>query len=148
MFRLAAKLYLPLLLLLPLLAWWRRFLSRRGQRHVWFPAQALLPAAEPSLKAALVRNLNRFKAAALLLFILALARPQLLNTYQVEEQKGLDILLTLDISGIDGRHRLQAQEPPGSGQGSHRLFHREAPQRPPGPGHLRRHLHHQVPADR
>ncbi len=99
MFRLAAKLYLPLLLLLPLLAWWQRFLSGRGQRHVWFPARALLPAPASSFKAALARNLDRFKAAALLLFILALARPQLLNTYQVEEQKGLDILLTLDISG-------------------------------------------------
>jgi Ca-activated chloride channel family protein len=99
MFRFAAKLYLLLLLLLPLLAWWRRFLSRRGQRHVWFPSRALLPHQAPSLKATLVGHLDRCVAAALVLFILALARPQRLNTYQVEEQKGLDILLTLDISG-------------------------------------------------
>jgi len=99
MFRLAAKLYLLLLPLLPLLAWWRRLLWRRGQRHVWFPGRALLPAAAPTLKDTLVRGLDRFKAAALFLFIIALARPQLLNTYQVEEQRGLDILLTLDISG-------------------------------------------------
>jgi Ca-activated chloride channel family protein len=99
MFRLAAKLYLLLLLLLPLLAWWRRLLSRRGQRHVWFPGRALLPAPAATLKDTLVRSLGRFKAAALFLFIIALARPQLLNTYQVEEQRGLDILLTLDISG-------------------------------------------------
>jgi Ca-activated chloride channel family protein len=99
MFRLAAKLYLLLLLLPPLLTWWRRFLSRRGQRHVWFPARALLPAPAPTLKDALVRSLERGKTAALILFILALARPQRLDTYQVEEQRGLDILLTLDISG-------------------------------------------------
>jgi Ca-activated chloride channel family protein len=99
MFRLAAKLYLLLLLLLPLLAWWRSFLSRRGQRHVWFPSRALLPDPAPSMKATLVGHLDRCVAAALVLFILALARPQRLNSYQVEEQKGLDILLTLDISG-------------------------------------------------
>lgn len=109
MLRLAAKSGLLLLLLLPLLAGWRRFLLRRGQRHVWFPARFLLSAppserngtaaAGAGVKDALVRHLDWFKAAALFLFILALARPQLLNTYRVEEQRGLDILLTLDISG-------------------------------------------------
>jgi len=99
MFKLAAGIRLLLLLLLPLLAWWARFLGHRGQRHVWFASQRLFPVPVPTIKAALVRNLNRFKMAALLLFILALARPQLLNTYRIEEQKGMDILLTLDISG-------------------------------------------------
>lgn len=99
MLKLAASITLLLLLLLPWLAWWNHFLARRGQRHVWFPAQKLFPAAVPTLKAALVRSLNRFKMAALFFFIVALARPQLLNTYSSEEQKGMDILLTLDISG-------------------------------------------------
>ncbi len=99
MFRLAAKSYLSLLLLLPLLAWWEHFLSRRGQRHIWFPAQGLFPPREPTVKAFLLRKLALFKMTALFFFITALARPQLLNTYQVEELKGMDILLTLDISG-------------------------------------------------
>ncbi len=99
MFKLAAKIYLLLLLLLPWLAWWDHFLARKGRRHIWFPSQKFFPAAAPTLKTVLIRNLNRFKMAALLLFILALARPQLLNTYRIEEQKGMDILLTLDISG-------------------------------------------------
>ena len=99
MFRLAAKIYLLLLLLWPLLLWWNNFLTRQGRRHIWFAAKKLLPAAKPTWKVALLKNLNRFKMVSLLLFILALARPQLLNTYQVEEQKGMDILLTLDISG-------------------------------------------------
>ncbi len=99
MFRLAAEHYLLLLLLLPLLAWWGRFLARRGQRHIWFPAQGLFPAQEPGMKAFLVRRLALFKLVALFFLIMALARPQRLNTYQVEEQKGMDILLTLDISG-------------------------------------------------
>jgi Ca-activated chloride channel family protein len=99
MFRLAAKQYLALLLLLPLLAWWARFLAHRGQRHIWFPAHGLFPDLEPGMKAFLVRRLTLFKMIALFFFIMALARPQRLNTYQVEEQKGMDILLTLDISG-------------------------------------------------
>jgi Ca-activated chloride channel family protein len=99
MFKLADKAYLLLLLLLPLLAWWNRFQARRGQRHICFPSQSLFPAAAPRLKSVLIRRLNLFKMAALSIFIVALARPQRLNTYQVEEQKGLDILLTLDISG-------------------------------------------------
>ena len=99
MFKLAAKLYLLLGLLLPLLAWWARLLERKGQRHVWFAGRDLFPAPVPSLKATLIRRLNVFKMAALFLFIVALARPQLLDTDRVEEQKGMDILLTLDISG-------------------------------------------------
>jgi len=99
MFKLADKTYLLLLLLLPLLAWWERFLARKGQRHVWISTRSLFPHPPPSLKDAWVRHLNFFKMAALFFFILALARPQLRNTYQVNEQKGMDILLTLDISG-------------------------------------------------
>jgi len=99
MFRLAAKFYLLLWLLLPLLAWWERLLNRKGQRHVWFPGRDLFPAPVPSLKSALTRRLNLFKLAALFLFVAALARPQWLDTERVEEQKGMDILLTLDISG-------------------------------------------------
>ena len=99
MFRLAAKIYLLLLLLMPLLIWWNRFLVRKGRRHIWFAEKKLLSAAKPTWKVALLKNLNRLKMSSLLLFILALSRPQLLNTYQVQEQKGVDILLTLDISG-------------------------------------------------
>ncbi len=99
MLRLAAKPFLLLLLLLPLLAWWRRLLRRRGRRHVWFPASELLPEGAGGALDFLLRHLERFKEAALLLLVLALARPQLLHTFRVEEQKGLDILLTLDISG-------------------------------------------------
>jgi Ca-activated chloride channel family protein len=99
MFRLAAKVNLLLLALPLLLAWWWSFLSRRSQRHIWFPAQALLPAQPPGITPALIRLLGPLKMAALILFILALARPQLLHTYHVDEQKGMDILLTLDISG-------------------------------------------------
>ena len=99
MFKLANNIALLLFLLLPWLSWWNRFLARKGQRHIWFASQKLFSAAAPIMKATLIRNLNRLKMAALFCFIMALARPQLLNTFQIEEQKGMDILLTLDISG-------------------------------------------------
>jgi Ca-activated chloride channel family protein len=99
MFKLAAKAYLPLLLLGPALWLWSSFLTRWGQRHVGYAVQDLLPATRPAWKGRLLKNLFRLKMAALLLFILALARPQRLDTVQVDEQKGMDILLTLDISG-------------------------------------------------
>ncbi len=50
MFRLAAKLYMLLLLLVPLLAWWNRWLVRKGRRHIWFPAKKLLPLSVLSVK--------------------------------------------------------------------------------------------------
>ncbi|HSQ35241.1 MAG TPA: VWA domain-containing protein [Candidatus Binatia bacterium] len=99
MFRLAAKAYLPLLLLWPLLWWWNRFLFRRGGRHIWFAAQRLLPVAKPAWKERLIHILPLLKTASLLLFVMALARPQRIHTFRVEEQPGMDILLTLDISG-------------------------------------------------
>jgi len=99
MFKLAAKAYLPLLLLWTGLWFWSAFLERKGQRHIGYASQKSLPTAKPAWKERLLKNLFRFKMASLLLFIIALARPQLLNTTQVEEQKGMDILLTLDISG-------------------------------------------------
>ncbi len=109
MFRLAAKDNLLLLALPLLLAWWWSFLQRRSQRHVWFASRQLFPPRSPRglgaavrppvLKPALLRLLAPLKLAALILFILALARPQRLHTYRIDEQKGMDILLTLDISG-------------------------------------------------
>ncbi len=99
MLRLTAKIYLLLLLPWLWLWWWNRFLARRGGRHIWFAAQRLLPEAKAGWKEKLLKNLTRLKMASLLLFIIALARPQLINTIQVQEQPGMDILLTLDISG-------------------------------------------------
>ena len=99
MFKLAAEAYLSLLLFWAGLWFWNAFLERRGQRHIGYASQKLLSTAKPAWKERLLKNLFRLKMASLLLFIVALARPQRLNTVQVEEQKGMDILLTLDISG-------------------------------------------------
>jgi Ca-activated chloride channel homolog len=99
MLQLAHKLYLLLLLAVPLLAWWQWRTLKRGQRHISFSARALVPAGVSPRKGWLFLHLFHFKLAVLTLLILTLARPQWLNSYQEAENKGIDILLVLDISG-------------------------------------------------
>lgn len=99
MIHFAHKGYLFLLLLIPLLVWWHIFLKRRGQRFIFFSSQALVPDSSHTLKSFFIQHLNYIKLVSLVFFILALARPQLLNYYNVESKKGIDILITLDISG-------------------------------------------------
>ncbi len=89
-------------LLVPLsLALWQRWLRRHGQRHVGFPARLLfgrgLPA--PAWETKLLAGLEWVKLGALALLALAMAQPQRINVLRVEEQRGVDIMLTLDISG-------------------------------------------------
>jgi Ca-activated chloride channel family protein len=108
-FRLADPLWLLLLLLLPLLAYWR---GRSGARAALrFPSHRLLgPAARP------VRFrpgvwLAAFRFAALVLLVLALSRPQLPKSESREDTRGINVVLALDFSGtmrtrdflLDGR---------------------------------------------
>jgi Ca-activated chloride channel family protein len=108
-FRLADPLWLLLLLLLPLLAYWR---GRSGTRAALrFPSRSLFgPAARP------VRFrpgvwLAAFRFLALALLILALSRPQLPKSESREDTRGINVVLALDFSGtmrtrdflLDGR---------------------------------------------
>lgn len=99
MFQLGNKLALLGLIAVPLLLYWYYFIQKRGKRFIFFSAKELLGDSGNSLKVRLAKNLFFIKIAALILFILALARPQLLNYYQVEKKRGIDILICLDISG-------------------------------------------------
>lgn len=91
--------YLLLLIWLPLFVVWQRYISRRGERHIVFSARSLVGDSEKNLKVRLIRILYPIKLVSLTLLILAAARPQILNYFQVENKKGIDILVTLDISG-------------------------------------------------
>ncbi|MCK4944523.1 MAG: VWA domain-containing protein [Candidatus Aminicenantes bacterium] len=99
MFQLHNKLVLIGLITVPVLIYWHFLMQKRGKRFVFFSAKELLVDSSQSLKVRLAKNLFFFKLLALVLFILALARPQLMNYYQVEKRQGIDILITLDISG-------------------------------------------------
>ncbi len=87
------------MLVVPVLVYWHLFLQKKGKRFIFFSSKSLLMDSSQSLKAFLVKNLYFLKIISLSLFIFALARPQILDYYHIEKKKGIDILITLDISG-------------------------------------------------
>jgi Ca-activated chloride channel family protein len=99
MFQFQNNIYLLCLLVLPILGYWHLWLQKKGKRFIFFSSKSLLLDSSRSLKAFLVKNLYIIKLISLACFVLALARPQILNFYHIEKKKGIDILITLDISG-------------------------------------------------
>ncbi len=98
-FRFAQPGYFWLLLLVPLVVLWNIFVNKKGKRFISYSSKKLIADSNHTLKAYFTRNLFYFKLAASVLFIVALARPQTLYYYDLENKKGIDILITLDISG-------------------------------------------------
>jgi len=99
MFHLANKIFLLGLLLIPLILLWQRWLEIRGRRFIAFSSRSLLVDGGRSFKVLAARHLGSLKIAALALVLIALARPQILHQYRVEKKMGIDILITLDVSG-------------------------------------------------
>ena len=95
----ANKMVFLLLLIIPVLIAWELFLRKRGDRFIFYSSKKLLRSSDGTVKTFFIKTLFYFKLAALVLFILALTRPQLLSSYEQENKKGIDILITLDISG-------------------------------------------------
>ncbi|MGE5343145.1 MAG: vWA domain-containing protein [Candidatus Omnitrophota bacterium] len=95
----ADKVYFFLLLLIPLLILWHLFVTKRGKRFIFFSSKTLIPASDHTLKAFLIKNLFYLKLIALVLLITALARPQERSYFEKESRKGIDMLITLDVSG-------------------------------------------------
>lgn len=98
-FHFASQSFFFLLLIIPLLVAWYIFVKRRGKRFIFYSSRQLIRDSNRTLKAFFVKNLFFIKLVALVLFILALTRPQILNYYDKESKKGIDILVSLDISG-------------------------------------------------
>lgn len=98
-FRFAQPGYFWLLLVVPLVVFWNIFVNKKGKRFISYSSKKLIVDSNHTTKAFFIRNLFYFKLAALILFIVALARPQTLYYYDLENKKGIDILITLDISG-------------------------------------------------
>ena len=99
MIHFAAKAYFFLLILVPLLILWYSFVKRRGKRFIFYSSKQLIKDSNQTVKTFFIKSLFYIKMVVLVLFILALTRPQVLNYYDKESRKGIDILITLDISG-------------------------------------------------
>ena len=99
MIHFAAKAYFFLLILVPLLILWYIFVKKRGKRFIFYSSKQLIKDSNSTAKTFFIKSLFYVKLLVLVLFILALTRPQILNYYDKESKKGIDILITLDISG-------------------------------------------------
>lgn len=99
LFRFARPGFFWLLLFVPLLISWYQLVNKKGKRFISYSSKQLIVDSNNTLKAYFARNLFYFKLIALVLLILALARPQTLYYYDLENKKGIDILITQDISG-------------------------------------------------
>ena len=89
--------FLLLLLLLPLLAWWK---GKRGQQSAFLysSVQLVKPVANISRWSA-GRILLLLRWLTLALFIVALARPQKVESETSVRASGVDIVVALDLSG-------------------------------------------------
>ncbi|MCP4214318.1 MAG: VWA domain-containing protein [bacterium] len=99
MIHFAAKAYFFLLLIVPILIFWNLFTRKKGKRYILFSSKSLFRDSSKSVKAFFIKHLFYFKLAALIIFIIGMTRPQILNYYEKENKKGIDILISLDISG-------------------------------------------------
>ncbi|NIM16209.1 MAG: VWA domain-containing protein [Candidatus Aminicenantes bacterium] len=98
-FAFAYKNYLFLLAIVPLLILWNIFLIRRGKRFIFYSSKKIVKDSNRTVKTFFIKNLFYIKLIALILFIITLARPQKLRFFDKEMRKGIDIMITLDISG-------------------------------------------------
>ena len=89
--------FLLLLLLLPVLAWWR---GRRGQQAAFlYSSVDLLKGVADIHRSSAGRLLPLLRWLALALFIVGLARPQHIDTETTQKASGVDIVVALDRSG-------------------------------------------------
>lgn len=85
-----------LLLLVPLFFY---FSKKRSRSTLAFSSIQLLKKSPPSLKILCLRLLPWMRLLALVLFITALARPEKSSAEREYETNGVDILISMDISG-------------------------------------------------
>jgi len=89
--------WLLLLLILPLLYWWQFYRRQEKEPFIYLPS-GLPPAGDP-LKIRLLRFLPILRIFAIAMTVMALAKPVLPFAASPSSSQGIDIVLSLDISG-------------------------------------------------
>ena len=87
------------LIIVPLLWLWHFLRFQQRKIEVQLPTLKLARQAKPTLKMVLYHFLFFIKTAAIALLIVAIARPQSSSSWQNVKAEGIDIILTMDISG-------------------------------------------------
>jgi len=98
-FRFATPLVLLLLVIVPLLIAWYIFYQKKRTSRLVFSDLRIITEAKPRGRIWASYVSPALKVIGISLLILALARPQTGNTVSEVETEGIDIILTLDISG-------------------------------------------------
>lgn len=88
-----------LLLLLPLLAWWQYRRRKKDQPAIRLTTISGLQKIKPSWKVRFRPALFVLRMAALVFLIVALARPQSSNVRENIDSEGIDIVMSIDVSG-------------------------------------------------
>jgi Ca-activated chloride channel family protein len=96
-FQLDHPVFLLLLLLLPLLAWYMA--KKSPQASLQFPNIDVLKQIQRSRRSPAGMRLIALRLCGLFLLILALARPQWVKQTSNTQVEGIDIVVTLDLSG-------------------------------------------------
>lgn len=91
--------YLWLLLLLVPMILWYIFKQYQSDASLQMSSTSVFSAISKSKKYLLFHLLFALRCAAIVLIIIAIARPQLSNSIRTESTEGIDIMLSLDISG-------------------------------------------------
>ncbi len=99
MFRFATPLVLLLLALVPIVIAWYIFYEKRRTSRILYSDLRIVTDAKPRGRIWANYVSPGLKILGLALLIVALARPQTGNTVSEVETEGIDIILTLDISG-------------------------------------------------
>jgi len=91
--------YLYILLVIPLLIVWYWFKNRSNSADLRFSGLSTFTGIKPSAKTWLIHGLFVLRVLAIGLIVIALARPQSISTKQNVHIEGIDIVMTIDVSG-------------------------------------------------
>jgi Ca-activated chloride channel family protein len=91
--------YFYLMLLIPVLIVWYWFRHNKTQAEVIYSGLAAFSGVKKSPRTWLIHGLFILRLLALALLIVALARPQYTSSKQNVQIEGIDIVMTMDVSG-------------------------------------------------
>lgn len=97
--RFAQPYFLVLLLLIPIILWWLQKQSKISSSVIRLSSTSALGNVPPTMKIKLRPLLTILRTIAAFMFVIVLARPQSSNVTENVESEGIDIVLSLDVSG-------------------------------------------------